>query len=315
MKLSAGSPFGSILGVRRPLSCPAQLGQWDKDQDRQVDPGLALVPVPSRARDWKNSRLELSQVREAESGAASEGRRRGQSGLASAKGAEPAAKFTKRREDARVVGTSSSRTHSRGDAETRFAVCLARSGTPSEMGSTTASGVGARRPQPPQAQRRRLVSSAARPSDSGCSGPVACRKAAGHVRVSPLTPADGAPALQLPASGLEPSCSRSPEPLHGESEAPASAPDAGQRSAELRPRVGSRGLLRFLARRSSQSLRSHSERQGVSLGQPFPTPGAQNKPKDGRLGYRGRVVIKKRKNQKQHQKGRVITLQLLQKYN
>ncbi|KAB0398355.1 hypothetical protein E2I00_019109, partial [Balaenoptera physalus] len=26
-----------------------------------------------------------------------------------------------------------------------------------------------------------------------------------------------------------------------------------------------------------------------SLGQPFPTPGAQNKPKDGRLGYRGRV--------------------------
>lgn len=46
MKLSAGSPFGSILGVRGPLSCPAQLGQWDKDQDRQVDPGLALVPVP-----------------------------------------------------------------------------------------------------------------------------------------------------------------------------------------------------------------------------------------------------------------------------
>lgn len=46
MKLSAGWPFGSILGVRGPFSCPAQLGQWDKDQDRQVDPGLALVPVP-----------------------------------------------------------------------------------------------------------------------------------------------------------------------------------------------------------------------------------------------------------------------------
>ncbi|KAF5927267.1 hypothetical protein HPG69_017744 [Diceros bicornis minor] len=101
------------------------------------------------------------------------------SGLASAEGTEPSAKFTKRREGgeghgergaaqhpgnlaplrsalpARVVGASSSRTHPRGDAKTRLALCLAPSGAPSEMGSTTASGVRAPRTQPPQAHHCR----------------------------------------------------------------------------------------------------------------------------------------------------------------
>lgn len=75
------------------------LGRGDPCQVKSR-PGSPVRFCPrSRARDWKHSRLELSEVREAESGAASEGRRRGQSGLASAKGAEPTAKFTKRRED------------------------------------------------------------------------------------------------------------------------------------------------------------------------------------------------------------------------
>ncbi|XP_070122948.1 uncharacterized protein [Equus caballus] len=119
------------------------------------------VPVRYSSAQVKGSRIDRqltgAKIHEPEPGAASEGRRRGQSGLAPAKGTVRAAKFTQRKEGgggpgkreaapqpgsrallrgappARVVGASNPRTHLRGDAKTRLAVCLARSGAPSEM--------------------------------------------------------------------------------------------------------------------------------------------------------------------------------------